>query len=184
MSVQKPCLFLDRDGVIIKNVPYTRDPNAVELLHGSADLIKQAHAKNFWVIMVTNQSGIGRGLLTPDDYQAITERMNHYLALQGARLDRIYHAPYYGKSLIPEFLENAHWRKPQPGMIHQACEDFPIDLAKSVMVGDRSSDIELAQIAGIGRKILYHSDYVQNERNELGSSIIYEEINDLSKIIL
>ena len=95
MSLPKPALFLDRDGVIITNVPYSNDVETVSLIPGAADLIIQARKNAYLVIVVTNQSGIGRGWVQLESYELITQRMESLLLAQGARLDRIYYSPYY-----------------------------------------------------------------------------------------
>ncbi len=184
LQTRRPCLFLDRDGVIIKNVPYSKDPETVELMLGIEQLISNAKAKNYWVIVVTNQSGIGRGWLTLEDYQAVTDRMLQYLKLSGAEPDCIYYAPYYEKSTIPEFLTKPHWRKPQAGMFEQACLDFQIDLSKSVMVGDRASDLEAASKAGVTRHYLLHSEDYEKERGLVAPGIPYQFVESLLDIKL
>lgn len=181
-KTERPCLFLDRDGVIIKNVPYSKDPETVELMLGIEGLIASAKAKNYWVIVVTNQSGIGRGWLTLDDYQAMTERMLKYLKVADAEPDQIYFAPYYEKSTIPEFLTKPHWRKPNTGMFDQAIKDFQIDLSQSVMVGDRASDLEAATMAGVGRLYLLRSDDHEKERGLLAPGLQYQFVESLLDI--
>lgn len=184
LTTPKPCLFLDRDGVIIKNVPYSKDPETVELMLGIERLVASAKAKNYWVIVVTNQSGIGRGWLTLADYQAITERMLSFLKPHGAEPDKIYYAPYYEKSTISEFLAKPHWRKPGTGMFDQACVDFSIDLTKSVMVGDRASDLEAAHNAGVSRHFLLHSEDYEKEQGLVAPGIAYQFVNSLDEIKL
>jgi D,D-heptose 1,7-bisphosphate phosphatase len=180
----RPCLFLDRDGVIIKNVPYSKDPSQVELMLGIGELIRKAKALNFLVIVVTNQSGIGRGWLTLQDYQNMTDRMLELLRVENAVPDKIYFAPYYEKSTMPEFLKNSHWRKPGIGMFQEAIKDFQIDLNRSVMVGDRASDLEAAEKAGVARKYLLHSVDHEKERGLMPSSIQYQFVESLSEIQL
>lgn len=181
---KRPCLFLDRDGVIIKNVPYSKDPNTVELMLGIVQLVKLAQQRNFLVIVVTNQSGIGRGWLTLEDYQRMTEKMEELLSVEAVRFDYIYFSPFYEKSSIPEFLEKPNWRKPGTGMIEQACRDFSIDLNQSIMIGDRSTDIEAAFGAGIARRVLLASGDLETEKAQIPRHINYEIAQDLRQITI
>lgn len=184
MNVAQPCLFLDRDGVIIKNVPYSRDPDTVEILPGAASLIVNARAKGFLVIVVTNQSGVGRGLMSAQDYENITARMLEYLDRDGATIDRIYHAPYYAESVDPRYREQAHWRKPEIGMIQQACLDFKIDLSRSILIGDRASDIQTAIKAGIHRKILVDAPDYPEEAALVPRDVVFEHAQSLREVQL
>ncbi len=151
---------------------------------GIGELIRKAKTLGFWVIVVTNQSGIGRGWLTLEDYQRVTDRMLELLRAQRAEPDRIYFAPYYEKSTHPEFLTNAHWRKPGIGMFQEAAKDFPIDLQRSVMVGDRASDLEAAETAGVAHKYLLCSEEFEKERELTPPSIQYQFVESLSDIQL
>jgi D-glycero-D-manno-heptose 1,7-bisphosphate phosphatase len=180
----KPCLFLDRDGVIIHNVPYTRDPAQVRLMPGIVELLRQARAKEFLIIVVTNQSGIGRGLLSEDDYQKITARMNQLLAEQSLSFDHIYYAPYFEGAKNPDYLKKPDWRKPAPGMILQACQDFAVDLKASVMIGDRASDLEAAERGGVARKVLFQGEDAAQEIKLIPPTIEYETCFDLSQLQL
>jgi D-glycero-D-manno-heptose 1,7-bisphosphate phosphatase len=182
MSNAKPCLFLDRDGVIIQNVPYATSPGTVVLREGIGALIQRARAKGFLVICVTNQSGIGRGWVSLEAYEAITARMNELLKLEACTLDAIYFAPYYDKAQDPKWLEKPDWRKPAPGMILQACADHAIDLQKSLFVGDRGSDLEAAKNGRVARPILVEVPDYPNEAQKAPAGIQFEFYRTLYEI--
>ena len=141
-------VFLDRDNTLIDDPGYLADPDAVRLLPGVELALKSLEQAGFHLIVVTNQSGIARGLLTEDALQAIHERMVELLARKGAHIDEIYYCPYYAEGTVAEYSIDSDLRKPNPGMLLQACEDLDIDLATSWMVGDSSRDIEAGQRAG------------------------------------
>jgi D-glycero-D-manno-heptose 1,7-bisphosphate phosphatase len=178
----KPCLFLDRDGIVIENVPYSNDPGAVVLFKGITSLISRARQLGFLVICVTNQSGIGRGWVTLEAYHAITARMLELLGAEGCRFDAIYYAPYFEKAQDPRWLENPEWRKPGAGMLEQACLDFQIELAKSVIVGDRCSDVEAGFRAGVPRRILVASADFPDEIKAVPPGIEFQVVQSLDEI--
>ncbi|MFL5401331.1 MAG: D-glycero-alpha-D-manno-heptose-1,7-bisphosphate 7-phosphatase [Gemmatimonadales bacterium] len=140
--------FLDRDGTIIEDVGYLRDPADVRLLPGAASAIRLLNQNEVSAIVVTNQSGIARGLLTLDQYQASEHRLDELLALTGARLDAHYFCPH-----LPELDGPCDCRKPGSLLYRQAAERFGIDLARSWWVGDRVRDVLPAATSG-GRGIL------------------------------
>ena len=141
-------VFLDRDGTIIEDAGYLRDPASVRLLPGAAQAIKQLNDHGLIVVVATNQSGIARGLPTLDEYRATERRVDELLTLQGARLDAHYFCPH-----VPELSGPCDCRKPGSLLYRQAAERFGIDLPGSWWVGDRTRDVLPAESLG-GRGIL------------------------------
>ena len=144
---KRPALFLDRDGVLIKDCNYISDPNELVLEKCSKSLVRFAYNQGWIIIVVSNQSGISRKLLSWDDYLDITKKM---IGLFGKP------NPFYGiyaNSQGPNSLDK-FWRKPNPNMILKAAEVFNIDLTQSILIGDRQSDILAGLKSGI--KIIVH----------------------------
>jgi D-glycero-D-manno-heptose 1,7-bisphosphate phosphatase len=141
-------VFLDRDGTIIEDAGYLQDPAGVRLLPGAAAAIKQFNERGWIVVVVTNQSGIARGLLTLDEYRATERRLDELLALEGARLDAHYFCPH-----LPELSGPCDCRKPGSLLYRQAAERFGVDLSGSWWVGDRVRDVLPAKSLG-GKGIL------------------------------
>ena len=143
---QRPqSLFLDRDGVInVRTVgDYVRSPDAFEPVPGLGEAMCLLAGLFGRIVVVTNQAGIGRGLMTEADLAAVHEKMQHLVAAAGGRMDRAYHCPHPPAA-------GCRCRKPQPGMAHQAQADFPdIDFAQSWMVGDSASDLEFGRRLGM-----------------------------------
>ncbi len=135
--------FLDRDGTIIEDTGFVRDPEGVSLIPGSANAIRRLNESGWIVVMVTNQSGIARGLLTEADYQAVQARLVRLLAEQGARIDASYLCPHH-----PEVSGPCDCRKPGLKHYRDAAGRFEIDFARSLFVGDRMSDLEPARVLG------------------------------------
>lgn len=132
----RAALFLDRDGTIIKDVGYIKSPDDVELLPGAAFALRVAHNVQRPVIVVTNQSGIARGLVTPADYEAVRRRTGELLAEFGAFIDAEYVCPHH-----PDFTGPCECRKPGVALFEQATREHGIDLAASTFVGDRWRDV-------------------------------------------
>jgi histidinol-phosphate phosphatase family protein len=140
--------FLDRDGTIIRDANYIRDPKDVELLAGAADAIRRLNVADIPVIVVTNQSGIARGLLTEADYEAVRSRIDELLALENAHVTATYLCPHY-----PGLTGDCDCRKPGLGMYRAAIAEYEIDPTRSVFIGDRHRDVSPALALG-GRGIL------------------------------
>ena len=144
-------VFLDRDGTLIHDRHYLSDPAGVELLPGAARAVARLASAGFFVVLVTNQSGIGRGYFSEEDYRAVHARLEALLAAEGARLDASYHAPAAADSDDPDAD-----RKPGAGMFLRAAREHDIDLARSIWIGDRLRDVLAAERFG-GRAILVRS---------------------------
>jgi D-glycero-D-manno-heptose 1,7-bisphosphate phosphatase len=144
----RPAVFLDRDGTIIYDAEYIWNPDDIRLLPGAADAIARLNAVRIPVIVITNQSGIARGLLTNQQYEAVRARLDELLAARGAHLDASYFCPHH-----PAFGTTCECRKPGTLLYRQAAAALGIDLATSTFVGDRWRDVAPAIELG-GRGIL------------------------------
>lgn len=144
----RPALFLDRDGVINIDKGYVHRIEDWEWRPGIFDVIRGFRALGHLVIVVTNQSGIGRGMFTEQQYKDLNIHMQGLLLVERATVMAAYHCPH-----MPD--DNCECRKPKPGMILRAAEDWDIDLAASTLIGDRETDIEAGRAAGVGYLILW-----------------------------
>jgi D-glycero-D-manno-heptose 1,7-bisphosphate phosphatase len=142
-------LFLDRDGVINVDHDYVHKIKNFEFTDGIFELARIAAQSGLLLVVVTNQSGIGRGYYSEDEFNALTEWMCTEFEENGAPISRVYHCPFHPDFPRDEHLQFKNWRKPEPGMMLQASIDLGIDLAASFMVGDRQSDAKAASSAGI-----------------------------------
>ncbi len=141
MNSLPSAVFLDRDGTIIEDAHYLSKPEQVRLLPGAAQAIARINAAMVPAIVITNQSGIGRGIFTDDDHQRITSRLDEVLEESGARIDATYHCPHR-----PE--EECDCRKPATSLFRGAAAEHGIDLSRALYVGDRLRDIEPALVLG------------------------------------
>jgi len=153
-SLNAKALFLDRDGVINVDAGYVSKAEEVEFIVGIFDLVRTAVSFGYRVIIVTNQSGIGRGYFTETEFYELMEWMRRKFSAEGCSLDGIYFCPFHPIDGVDEYQQDSMMRKPQPGMVLQAISDFSLDPGACVLVGDRPSDIEAGRAADVGHLFL------------------------------
>lgn len=148
-------LFLDRDGVINADYGYVHTPERTDWVDGIFDLGRRAQALGLALVVVTNQAGIARGYYTESQFQQYTRWMVERFGEQGIDVLAVYHCPHH-----PDFGPPCECRKPEPGMILRAARDHHLDLAQSTLLGDKMSDIQAADSAGIGLRVILGCDGV------------------------
>lgn len=148
-----PAVFLDRDGVLTEERGYVASIEELHIFPYVRECVWQIHQKGYYAIVITNQSGVARGLFTE---KALLE-MNVYL-MQQTGVDAVYYCPHHPEGKMKKYKKECRCRKPGIGMFQEACRKFDIDLASSYMVGDRAGDILAGQNAGI-KTILVESGY-------------------------
>ena len=163
---KQKAVFLDRDGTINKYVGFLRNINQFELIEGVAEAIKRINASGYLCIVVTNQPVIARGEVTVPQLEEIHNKMETLLGLEGAYIDGLYYCPHHPhKGFEGEVLElkfDCECRKPKPGMLLKAAEDFNIDLSKSWMVGDGVNDIKAGENAGCKTCLIGKNEFGQD----------------------
>ncbi|MGO9259616.1 MAG: D-glycero-alpha-D-manno-heptose-1,7-bisphosphate 7-phosphatase [Bryobacteraceae bacterium] len=141
----RPALFLDRDGVVVEEVDYLHRAEDVALIAGAAELIAEANRRGIPVVIASNQAGIARGYFGWPEFQQVQAELNRRLGRAGARVDLTLACPHY-----PEHPD----RKPRPGMFRKAAEMAALDLGRSWVIGDKTSDLEAARAAGLSGGVL------------------------------
>jgi histidinol-phosphate phosphatase family protein len=139
--MSRPAVFFDRDGTLMRDVDFASRPEQVELLPGAAEAVRRVTDAGMLAVLVTNQSGIGRGLISPDEFERVHARLVELLAEEGAHLDGAYHCPH-----APE--DGCDCRKPGTGLFVRAAREHDIDLTASWCIGDRWRDVAPAQVLG------------------------------------
>ena len=176
--MSRAAVFLDRDGTIIVEAEYLADPERVVLLPGAADALEQLAAMGYALVMVTNQSGIARGLYSEDDFRAVQKRLDTLLAERGIRLDAVLHCPHH-----PDFTGPCDCRKPALGLYERAAADLDLDLSASVYVGDRVSDVLPAVPAG-GAGYLVRTGYGADQAQRVPPGIrVIDQLSDLPRML-
>jgi D-glycero-D-manno-heptose 1,7-bisphosphate phosphatase len=146
---RRPALFLDRDGVVLVEIGYLHTARETELIPGAAAVIARANACAVPVVLVTNQSGIGRGYFGWEEFAAVQDRTIELLAAEGASLDAVYACPHHPMATPPYDHADHPARKPNPGMLDRAAAALEIDLSRSWIVGDHTGDLEAGRNAGL-----------------------------------
>jgi D-glycero-D-manno-heptose 1,7-bisphosphate phosphatase len=155
-------IFIDRDGTISEEVGYINHLSRFRLFPYSAAALNQLHKNGYLAIVITNQAGVARGYFSEAMVQEIHQQMTKELEASGARLDAIYYCAHHPSVGEPPYQLDCDCRKPKPGLLLRAAQDYNIDLANSWMIGDRYSDIELAANAGV-KSALVLSGYGRGE---------------------
>jgi D-glycero-D-manno-heptose 1,7-bisphosphate phosphatase len=172
-SETHPAIFLDRDGTLMRDVDYCGDPGKVEVFPEATSALRQLKKSGYKLIIITNQSGIARGYFTEEDYRAVEREFLRQLG-EGL-IDDSYHCADLPRMGSPR-------RKPAPGMILEARRDHQLDLARSYMIGDKTSDIECGQSAGV-RTILVQTGYGAHQADRRADWIA-RDLTEAAAIIL
>ena len=150
----RPALFLDRDGVINVDHGYVYQRENFDFIPGIFDLCRHARAQGYLLFVITNQAGIARGFYTEADFHALSDWMRSEFEREGCPIDEIYFCPTHPQHGLGEYRRESPRRKPNPGMILDAQAAFDVDLASSILIGDKPGDIAAGLAAGIGCNVL------------------------------
>lgn len=160
-------LFLDRDGVINEDGSYLSRPEDIRFLDGIFPLCRAAQEQGYRIIIATNQSGIARGYYTEEDFLQLTRWMCREFQAHSVTVDRVYYCPYHPEKGIGRYKADSDDRKPKPGMILRARNEFDLDLQKSILIGDRDSDMEAGRRAGVGTLLLLPERYAVEPKKDV-----------------
>lgn len=152
-EAKKPAVFLDRDGVLTEERGYVASIEELCIFPYAGECVGQIQEKGYYAIVITNQSGVARGLFTEEELL----KMNAHL-IQQTGVDAVYYCPHHPEGKVEKYKRECRCRKPGIGMFQEACREFDIDLTGSYMVGDRAGDILAGQNAGV-KTILVESGY-------------------------
>jgi D-glycero-D-manno-heptose 1,7-bisphosphate phosphatase len=168
-----PAVFIDRDGTLMRDVDYCGDPKDVEVFKGASEAIRQLKDGGYKIIVITNQSGIGRGYFDEPAYKKVEDEVNRQIGSD--LIDATYFCPH-----LPE--QKCGCRKPEAGMVHQAAREHAIDLKRSYFIGDKNSDMECGRRAGT-KTILVQTGY-GNEADQDAPDAVVEDLRQAVRFIL
>lgn len=154
----RSALFLDRDGVINVEKNYVHRVENFEFLEGIFDLCRAAAERNMPIVVVTNQAGIGRGYYSEAQFLTLTDWMRARFEEEQAPVTAVYFCPHHPEKGIGKYRKESFDRKPNPGMLLRARDELGLDLERSILIGDKASDIAAAKAAGVGLSLLLGTD--------------------------
>ncbi|MFD2179238.1 D-glycero-beta-D-manno-heptose 1,7-bisphosphate 7-phosphatase [Veronia pacifica] len=175
----KPAVFIDRDGVINVDHGYVINVDDFEYIEGVFDACRAMKEMGYLLVLVTNQSGIARGYYSEDDFLTLTEWMDWNFADKGVDFDGIYYCPHHPESDSEKYGQDCECRKPKPGMFTSARDFLKIDMANSVMIGDKADDMRAAGAAEVGTKILVRTGKNVTEQAESLADCVLDSVADV-----
>ena len=176
--------FIDRDGVIIEERGYAYRIEDFALLPGAVVALTDLQAAGYRLVVITNQSGIARGLYSEADYLAFSAHMEAQLRAEGVQLDAVEYCPHLPDATVARYRIDCDCRKPGPAMLQRAASRLDIDLAASVLVGDRRTDIEAGRAAGVGRCFLVRSGQPLAPQDESLADGVYKDLAACVRTVL
>ena len=176
MNHTQKAAFLDRDGVINIDHGYVSSPEQFEFIDGVFDACRHLQQQGYLLIVVTNQSGIGRGYYNEQQFAALTQWMTAQFAQHGVSITEVFFCPHHPTDAIAPYQIDCQCRKPAPGMLLQALEKYQIDPSQSLMLGDKRADMQAARAAGIKRKVLVLSGQRVSEEDKASADEVWPSI--------
>ncbi|MCE0493038.1 D-glycero-beta-D-manno-heptose 1,7-bisphosphate 7-phosphatase [Vibrio salinus] len=177
--MSKPAVFLDRDGVINVDHGYVHDEHDFDFIEGVFEATKLLQNMGYLLVLVTNQAGIARGIYSEERFLSLTQWMDWNFIDNGVEFDGIYYCPHHPDEGIGKYKQDCDCRKPKPGMFISARDFLKIDMANSVMVGDKAEDLMAAEAAGVGTKILVRTGKPVTEKGEAIATVVLDSIRDV-----
>lgn len=175
----RPAVFLDRDGTLIVEKSYLADPDGVQLVEGAVEALRSLREAGYALVVITNQSGIARGLYAEEDYRAVAARLSEVLESRGVPMDATRYCPHH-----PDETGPCDCRKPGTGMHESAAEELDVDLSASWYVGDKVTDVLPAETLG-GRGILVRTGYgEEHERDVPARTWVVDDLPAAARLIL
>lgn len=182
--MKRKAVFVDRDGTVIAEGHYLSDPEQVVLINGAAEALRRLSKSGFQIVMVTNQSGVARGMFPEDAVHRVNQRVRQLLRLQGAELDAIYYCPHHPEGIVQEYAVSCTCRKPLPGMGQRAAAELGLDLGQCYMIGDKPEDVLFGRNCGMRQAFLVSTGHGRNARLPENFGAMAPDILAAAKIIL
>lgn len=169
MTTAKPAAFLDRDGVLNIDHIFVHTPDRFDWVPGAIEAVKLLNQRGYLVFVITNQSGIARGLYTTQHVETLHRWMNEELRRHGAHIDDFAYCPHHSQGTVAEFSVTCACRKPEAGMINDLSQRWPVERARSFVIGDRESDVQAAHQAGMPGHLFQAGNLLDFVRSIIGA---------------
>ena len=174
--MSRKAAFIDRDGVLNEERAFVHRIEDLVFLPGAVEALRLLKEAGYLLVVVTNQSGIARGLYTESDYLTLTEHMRERLAAAGVTLDAVEYCPHLPDASVERYRVECDCRKPKPGMLRRSIEALDIDPDVSLLVGDRLSDVEAGRAAGISRCFIVRTGYPFSQEAVTQADGVYSDV--------
>jgi D-glycero-D-manno-heptose 1,7-bisphosphate phosphatase len=174
--MSRKAAFIDRDGVLNEERAFVHRAEDFALIPGAVEALRALRAAGYLLVVVTNQSGIARGLYSEADYLALTEHLREQLEAEGIRLDAVEYCPHLPDAPVDRYRLDCDCRKPKPGMLKRAIDRLDIDPGASFLVGDRLSDVQAGRAAGIGQCFLVRTGYPLSDGVVALADKVYDDL--------
>lgn len=181
--MSKPAVFIDRDGVINVDHGYVSKVDDFEYIDGVFEATKALKDLGYQLVLVTNQSGIARGYYSEKEFLTLTEWMDWNFVDKGIEFDGLYYCPHHPDGSIEKYAQVCDCRKPAPGMFISAQQELDIDMARSVMIGDKTDDMKAAIAAGVNTKILVRSGKEVTDEAQSLADVVLDSIKDVPRYL-
>ena len=183
-SARHKAAFIDRDGVINEERAFVYRTEDFVFIPGAVAALRELQAAGYLLVVITNQSGIARGLYAEEDYLRLTAYMREQLAAAGVSLAAVYHCPHLSDATVARYRVECDCRKPLPGMLTRAMAELNIDARESILIGDRGSDLAAGRAAGVGRCFLVRSGNALGPQDIAAADGVYDDIKACVKQVL
>jgi D-glycero-D-manno-heptose 1,7-bisphosphate phosphatase len=183
MMLPRPAVFLDRDGVINQESGYVHRVDEFHFIDGVFDACRQMSKAGYRLIVITNQAGIARGYYTEDDFHQLTKWMLNEFRQQGIEIDDVYYCPHHPVHGVGRYRRDCGCRKPAPGMFLRAAREHSLDLRRSILVGDKATDIEAGRSAGVGCCILVRTGHSLDAEDTGRADKVFADLRDVASAL-
>lgn len=180
----RPAVFLDRDGVINEERNYVSKIDEFQFIDGVFAACTEFINSGYSLVIITNQAGIARGYYTEDDYQDLTDWMLNQFHRHGILIEDVYYCPHHPVHGVGKYHRHCECRKPAPGMILGAAKDHALDLGRSILVGDKATDIEAGRAAGVGCCVLVSSGHPLDNTDCDIADYVFGDLQDVARALV
>jgi len=177
-------IFVDKDGTLIVDIPYNTDPSLIQFQEGALKSLKILQDRGYLIIIVSNQSGLSKGYFKEEDLECVKNAIEQRLLNANVKLSGFYFCPHHPEGTILRYAQRCDCRKPLPGMLLKAAQDFDIDLTRSWMIGNTVTDIEAGKRAGCFTILINNQGNLKISDRSKAPTLVAQSIGDIGSFIL
>lgn len=178
-------IFIDKDGTLIHDIPYNVDPSLIQFTVGALEGLTKLRKQGYMIILVSNQSGIARGYFTENALENVKTKIQEMMRSAGIQIDAFYFCPHHPDGVVHKYAVSCDCRKPKPGMLLRAAEEYKIDLSQSWLIGDILNDVEAGNVAGCKTILIDNgneTEWVVSERRKPTATV--RDLREAAEVII